>query len=253
MTVRAAEGTALRLPGKVPADGHAPPDGPPRTAGQHRQAGPAGGSAAAIAPAVISKLLDALDDGLALAGHDGILTLASRRLEDMFGYQRGELPGRSVESLVPADLQDGHRRHRASYDRAPTARPMGAGARLVGQRQDGTTFPVQVSLAPLPATEGRFTLAVIRDLTQTRHLEDLAELARAAAAAEQELLDRIVCNLFSTGLSLQAAINKPDEVAGQAISEAVQGLDDTIRQIRDHLFTTRRQAQPPPAPPNRAR
>ena len=46
-----------------------------------------------------------------------------------------------VESLVPADLRAAHRGHRAAYAQAPRVRPMGAGARLVALRKDGTTFP----------------------------------------------------------------------------------------------------------------
>jgi anti-anti-sigma factor len=243
---------AHRLPGRGPAGGHAPPGGPARTTGQYRPPGPADGPGTAMTPAVVRELLDALDDGVALAGSDGILALASGRLEEMFGYQRDELAGRPVESLLPARLQSAHRHHRAGYAQAPSIRPMGAGAWLVGLRQDGTTFPVQVSLAPLPTDAGRFTIAVIRDLTQTRRAGDLAGLDRAAAAEQehrgQELLDRIVHNLFSIALSLQAPINEPGEVAEPRITGALQGLDDTIREIRDHLFTLRRQPQTPPAP-----
>jgi PAS domain S-box-containing protein len=211
-----------------------------------------------MTPAVVGELLDALDDGVALAGSDGILALASARLEEMFGYQRDELAGRPVESLIPAHLQAAHRHHRAGYAEAPRIRPMRAGARLAGLRKDGTTFPLQVSLAPLPAAADSFTIAVVRDLTGTRQEGDLADAARAAAAAEQEhrgqeLLDRIVHNLFSTALSLQAAINEPGEVARPRITEALQGLDDTIREIRDHAYTTRREGRTPPVPPDRGR
>jgi PAS domain S-box-containing protein len=189
----------LELPGRVPAGGHALPGGPVRTTGQHRQLGPADGLGAAMTPAAVRVPLAALDDGVALAGSDGILALASRRLEEMFGYQRDELAGRPVESLIPAHLQSAHRRHRAGYSQAPSIRPMGAGARLVGLRKDGTTFPVEVSLAPLPTEARRFTIAVVRDLAETRRAGDLADAAPAAAAAGQEqrgqeLLDRIVHN-----------------------------------------------------------
>lgn len=74
-----------------------------------------------------------------------------------------------------------------------------------------------------------------------------------AAAAKQELLDRIVHNLFSTALSLQVAINEPGEVARPHITEALQGLDDTIREIRDHAYTTCLEARTRPAPPDRGR
>ena len=123
---------------------------------------------AAITEAVLRNLLDALADGIVLADDDGVLALVNRQLEHMFGYERGELAGQPVESLLPADLHLAHRSHRAAYARAPQARPMGAGTRLVGLRKDGATFPVEVSLSPVPTATGHLTLAVVRDLTQTR-------------------------------------------------------------------------------------
>jgi len=202
------------------------------------------GPAAAITPAVVWKLADALQDGVALTDDGGTLALANLRLEEMFGYAHAELIGRSVESLMPADLQAAHRGHRAAYAQAPRARPMGAGARLVALRKDGTTFPVEISLSPVATATGTFTLIVIRDVTEARRLADLADLAQAAVAAKQarlgqELLDSITTSLYNVGLSLQAAADLPHDAATNGIAEALQHLDDTIRQIRDTAFTTR--------------
>jgi anti-anti-sigma factor len=243
---------------RTDADGQAP-----RRAGRarRRQQGAAGPRneprAAAITPAVLWQLVDALSDGVALTDDDGLLALVNRRLEEMFGYEHAELIGHPVESLIPADLRAAHRNHRAAYVQAPRTRPMGAGARLVGLRKDGATFPVEISLSPVPTATGPFTLAVIRDVTETRRRDDLADLARAAVAEQahrgQELLDRIVNSLFHVGVSLQAAIDLPSDVAKLRIAEALRHLDDTIREIRDHVFTTRGSgAQRHSAPPNGA-
>ena len=127
---------------------------------------------------------------------------------------------------------------------------MGEGMRLVGLRSDGTTFPVQVSLSPVPTATGHLTLAVIRDATGARQGGDLMEIARAAVAVQQahrsqEVLDRVVDRLFNVGLSLQAAIDLPSEEARQHITQALQQLDDAIHMIRDHAFTTRAYGAPP--------
>ena len=146
-------------------------------------------------------MVDAFQDGVALADDHGTVMLANLRLDAIFGYQRDEVLGHPVEFLLPSDLQDGYRSLRAGYDRAPRTRPMDDQAWLVGLRKDGTTFPAQISLSPVRTAAGRFTLAVIRDVTETRRLADLAALARAAVTAEQEhrsrdLLDTIITALF---------------------------------------------------------
>jgi anti-anti-sigma factor len=211
---------------------------------------------AAITPAVLWQLIDALGDGLALTGDSGEIVLVNRRLAEMFGYEQGELIGRPVESLVPADLRDVHRAYRDWYARAPQARPMGERARLVGLRNNGVTFPVEISLSPVPTANGHFILAVIREATERRRREDLVGLARAAAAGQaqhaRDLLDRVAGSLFQVGHSLQAAIDLPREVARERITDALGRLDDTISEIRDYVFATDAGRAPPadPAPPS---
>ena len=207
-----------------------------------------GGPAAAVTPAMVGKLVDALHDGVALTDGGGTLALANLRLEEMFGYEHGELIGRRVESLVPVDLQAGHRGHRAAYARAPRARPMGTRPLLVALRKDGTTFPAEISLSPVATATGTFFLTVIRDVTKARRLANLADLARAAVAAQQahrgqELLDSITTSLYNVGLSLQAAADLLHNEVGKGIAEALKHLDDTIREIRGNAFATRDQSQ----------
>ena len=158
----------------------------------------------------------------------------------MFGYGHAELTGSSIERLVPSDLQAAHRGHRAGYARAPAARPMGAGALLAGLRKDGTTFPVEISLSPLATGTGQFTIAVVRDLTRARQLEELANLAPAAADTAdryRELLDTTITRLFSIGLSLQSVASQAPGPAADAINAAAAQLDNLIRDIRDTVFT----------------
>ena len=205
-----------------------------------------------VTSAEVRSLVDALQDGVALADGDGALAMASRRLEEMFGYEHGELLGQMVERLVPADLQAAHRSHRATYAEAPRTRPMTG--RLVGLRKDATRFPVEISLTPVTTAAGHFAFAVIRDVAAAGHVEDLIDLARSAVTAEQaqsgrEVLDAIINRLFQLGLLLQAAIDLPADTVGQRIEEALGHLDDTIREIRDTAFTIPDQTPPCPSPP----
>lgn len=197
---------------------------------------------AGVAPAVLWQLIDALGDGLALAGEDGTITLVNRRCAEMFGYQREELTGLPVDLLVPPEVRADHQRSRADYTRAPQARPMGERIRLAGLRKDGAMFPVEISLSPVLTATESFVLAVIRDATATRRRNDLADLARGTVADQShltsDLLDRVVGHLFQVGMSLQAAAVLPGDVARERIAEALERLDETIHEIRDYAFTS---------------
>ena len=205
-----------------------PARGQRRARGQGRATG-----AAAVTQGLLWKMIDAFDDGVALADGDGTLVLANRRFEEMFGYPYTELAGYPVERLIPAHLQLAHRGHLAAYRTAPRIRPMGAGARLTGLRKDETTFPVEISLRPVPTATGRFTLAVVRDITSDRRL------AGQQAQPATELLDRIVAALYQVGIGLQTAVELPPDTATQRIEEALGTLNDLISEIRDAAFADR--------------
>ena len=242
-------------PASVRADDETLPRCSTPAGSQLPAAWPSDRNRAAITWTEARSLVDALQDGVALVDGDGALVLASRRLEQMFGYEQGELPGQTVERLVPADLQAAHRSQRATYVRAPSTRPMTD--RLVGLRKGATTFPVEIGLSPVTTAVGRLAFAVIRDVTAAKQLEDLIDLARAAVTAQQahrgrELLDTITTRLFQLGLNLQAAIDLPADIVQQRIEEALEHLDDTIREIRDTAFTTPDRTPPRPSPPDGA-
>jgi anti-anti-sigma factor len=205
----------------------------------------------AITPAALWQLIDALGDGLALTSHEGEIVLVNRRCAQMLGYERDELVGQPIESLVPPDLRAAHRRYRAAYAQAPQARPMAERSRLVALRKDGATLPVEISLSPVPTATGHFILAVIRDATETRRREDLADLARGAVSEhtrrDQELLDQVVDRLFQVGLSLQVAVDLPSDIARERITDALGQLDDTIQEIRTYAFSPAQDGMPPQA------
>jgi len=210
-------------------------------------------SSAALTPAVLWQLIDALGDGLALIDDGGQIVLVNRSCTQMFGYRREELIGRPVDLLVPVDLRAAHREQRAAYGRAPRARPMGGRARLAGLRKGGASFPVEISLSPVPTATGNYVLAVIRDPAEGRR-GDLAELARSAlleqSARVQELLDRVARQLFRVGLSLEAAAELPGDVAQRRITDALDRLDETIHEIRDYAFGSPDAPPPAAGPPN---
>jgi anti-anti-sigma factor len=230
--------------GPVPPGDVAPPVAAPRWSARPQDGLENGPGPAPLNEAVLRQLIDALADGIVLVGEDGRIVLANRRAAAMFGYRPGELAGQLVESLMPAGLRDAHRLGRAAYALKPAARPMADRARLVGLRKDGSTIPVTITLRPVPTASGHFALAVVRDATREQAQDDLAGLVHAVLAEQaqyaEDLLDRVIGSLFHVGFSLDAAAGQPAELARERISQALQRLDDTVREIRSHVFRSRR-------------
>ncbi len=96
-----------------------------------------------------------------LVDGSGQICLANAAAERMFGYGQDELVGRLVEVLIPHRYRGRHTGQRARFLASGKARPLGAGLELVGMRQDGVEFPVDISINPLEIADGTFMLATI--------------------------------------------------------------------------------------------
>jgi two-component system, NarL family, sensor histidine kinase DevS len=128
---------------------------------------------------LVGAVVRLMPDAAIVVDHDGSIVAANALAETVFGYLPGALTGEVVDRLVPERLRSGHGHRRSTYTAEPSQRPMGAGLDLWARRQDGSEFPVDISLAPLGVPERPLTLAAVRDLTQRR--TEWAALGRLAA------------------------------------------------------------------------
>ncbi len=127
-------------------------------------------------------LLDFAPDAAVIVDDGGRITLINEQTERLFGYARAELIGRSVEVLLPDQLQAIHVVHRNGYLADPKTRSMGAGLELAGRRKDGTEFPIDISLSAITTDGSLLAMAYIRDITERKGAE--RSLIRQAAWVE---------------------------------------------------------------------
>ena len=140
-------------------------------------------------------LLESAPDAMVVVNQQGIIQLINSQLEKMFGYDRAEIVGQSVEVLVPKRLRKKHAKHREGYYVEHPVRPMGIGLELFGVRKNNSEFPVEISLSPLETESGLLVSAAIRDVTQRKRMEedvknlneDLKQRAAQLEAANKEL------------------------------------------------------------------
>jgi PAS domain S-box-containing protein len=116
-------------------------------------------------------LLEAAPDAMVIVDQEGMVVMVNAQTENFFGYERDDMLGKHVELLVPTRFRDVHPFHRNQYGKNPRLRPMGAELELYARRQDGTEFPVEISLSPMETEEDNLIIAAIRDITDRKRAE----------------------------------------------------------------------------------
>ncbi len=129
------------------------------------------------------RAVEGSPNGILLTDAAGTIMLVNAEIERLFGFDRNELLGQSVECLIPPSMHAKHEEHRAAFHAKPTQRQMGEGRDLFGVRKDGELVPVEIGLNPLDTPEGVMVLATIVDITEQRKAKD--RLSSYAARLEQ--------------------------------------------------------------------
>jgi PAS domain S-box-containing protein len=136
-------------------------------------------------------IFDASPDGCLVVDREGAIRASNPRMEELFGWSSAELAGQSVDMLVPSLLRKAHEAHRARFVADPHNRPMGVGLDLRGQRKDGTTFPIEISLSPWTTDPGDLcVICTLRDVGDYRRLQNFSEGALRATEDERQRIAR---------------------------------------------------------------
>ena len=120
----------------------------------------------------LRDVLEAAPAGMLVVNRDGRIEMANGQASQLFGYAREELLNMPVEQLVPGPHRARHTGDRARYQADPSSRPMGMGRDLHGQRRDGSVFPVEIGLNPLPGGSAGLTLASVADISRRKQAEE---------------------------------------------------------------------------------
>ena len=163
----------------------------------------------------------------------------------MFGYPRSELIDQPIEILVPQQLRERHLQHRSAYMQTGRVRPMGAGLQLFGRRRDGSEFPIDVMLNHIAARTPPISVAVVRDMTERKQLQEALTQARDSAVRANEVKSRFLAAAshdlrqpLQTIWSLQSVLSRTlreTEFSPHLglLEEAVRSMDQMLSALID--------------------
>jgi diguanylate cyclase (GGDEF)-like protein/PAS domain S-box-containing protein len=181
-------------------------------------------------------LFERAPEGILVVDSRGLIQDVNPRLADLFGYEREELIGRPVETLVPEGMRDAHVDYRQAYVKAPVPRPMGHERNLRGRRRDGSDFPVEVGLAPLLFGGRDAVAATVRDLSAVEGRRRLADLVDASEDAILGVALNGTIESWNGGAARYFGLTRKEAVGRSLVSllapEVIEALPDILRQVR---------------------
>ncbi|QWR77235.1 PAS domain S-box protein [Candidatus Magnetomonas plexicatena] len=132
------------------------------------------------------SLIQSVQDGIISTDENGVIISFNRGAEAIFGYKEADLTGKHAAELIPSRLQDTYKRAVQMLQLLGDSYFAGKRLEFEGHRKDGTEFPCEVSIASWKIKEDRFYVAIVRDITERKHMENQI----SASLHEKEVLLR---------------------------------------------------------------
>lgn len=127
-------------------------------------------------------LLEALPDAVVVINASGCIVYVNPAVRTLLGHEPGDLRGRPLTILVPAELRDAYEAGFANLLAHGPARPRGEPGQIPVLHADGTEVSVEVTLSWLAEGEGGVAggvlVGVLRDVSTSLRLERQLQVGR---------------------------------------------------------------------------
>ncbi len=181
----------------------------------------------------LQSILETVPEAMIVIDEHGVMQSFSSAAERLFGCRADEAIGRNIKTLMPSPYREGHDGYLQRYRNTGERRIIGIGRVVVGQRKDGSTFPMELAVGEMKSGDQRFFTGFIRDLTERQQTE----------ARLQELQSELVHISRLTAMGEMAStlaheLNQPLS----AISNYLEGSRRMLAETKDDSLTVLREA-----------
>jgi two-component system, LuxR family, sensor kinase FixL len=140
----------------------------------------------------LRSILDTVPDAMIVINERGIMHSFSAAAERLFGYSASEAIGENIKMMMPSPYRENHDAYMDRYLRTGERRIIGIGRVVVGERKDGSTFPMELAVGEMKSGDNRYFTGFIRDLTERQKTEarlqelqsELVHISRLTAMGE---------------------------------------------------------------------
>ncbi len=209
----------------------------------------------------LQSILDTVPDAMIVIDERGIIQSFSSAAARLFDYAASEVIGKNIKILMPTPYRENHDAYLARYLRTGERRIIGIGRIVVGERKDGSTFPMELAVGEMKSGNRRFFTGFIRDLSERQQTEarlqelqsELVHISRLTAMGEMattlahelnQPLSAIANYLKGSRRLLEASTDERSAMLRDALDKAGdQALraGDIIRRLRE--FVTRSESE----------
>ena len=125
----------------------------------------------------LQAILENAVDAIITIDERGIIESVNPATTRLFQFSAEELIGRNVNLLMPSPYREAHNEYIENYLRSGIRKIIGIGREVIGQRKDGTTFPIHVAVSEVAVEDRRIFTGIVRDISDVKEAErQLAEL-----------------------------------------------------------------------------
>src|SRR5580765_8547408 len=148
--------------------------------------------AALAREAHVQSILETIPDAMVVIDIRGIMQSFSAAAVRLFGYGADEVVGRNIKMLMPTPHREQHDGYLERYLTTGERRIIGIGRVVVGERKDGSTFPMELAVGEMKSGKDRYFTGFIRDLSERQKTEsrlqelqsELVHISRLTAMGE---------------------------------------------------------------------